>query len=246
MDIELTRLRLITEARSLARRLGIIGPLRRVVDTARRFRGKVEYEDRFNAALLSAIRSGDVVLDVGANLGLYSKKFLDLVGLEGAVYSIEPVPTCFSVLEAKCADYVNSVRFPFALGDKEAKVTMALDGDPHGATHSLVNPALQAAGKGSIDVRVLPGDQLIQEKGLRTPNVIKIDVEGFEEEVLNGLASTLQSPACRAVFVEVHFALLEAKGAKTAPLRIKKSLESLGYAVRWTDSSHLAALRASA
>ncbi|NEQ84963.1 MAG: FkbM family methyltransferase [Moorea sp. SIO2I5] len=41
------------------------------------------------------------------------------------------------------------------------------------------------------------------------PNILKIDVEGFEIEVLKGMQTVLASSTLRAVFIEVHFKLLE-------------------------------------
>ncbi|MEB3310423.1 MAG: FkbM family methyltransferase [Snowella sp.] len=51
-----------------------------------------KYEDRFQQELLRFVGEGDVVWDIGANIGLYTQQFLDKVGINGQVIAIEPSP----------------------------------------------------------------------------------------------------------------------------------------------------------
>ncbi len=89
-------------------------------------------------------------------------------------------------------------------------------------------------------VTIYRGDTICERMG-RAPNVIKIDVESFEEEVLKGLDRTLTRPELRSVLVEVHFAQLEQRGQMYAPARIEELLRGKGFKVVWLDPSHLAA-----
>ncbi len=73
--------------------------------------------------------------------------------------------------------------------------------------------------------------------------MIKVDVEGFEEEVLQGMGEMLTSPELRSVLVEVHFMKLELRGKATAPVRIEKLLRDKGFKTNWVDASHLFASR---
>src|SRR5208337_2172509 len=81
----------------------------------------------------------------------------------------------------------------------------------------------------SSPVRIIRGDEY---DGPR-PNVMKIDVEGFEEEVLTGMPRVLADPRLRAIFLEVHFALLEQRGKTTAPLRIERTLREYKFRTKW-------------
>jgi hypothetical protein len=93
---------------------------------------------------------------------------------------------------------------------------------------------------GSISVQIFAGDDF----GGRCPNVIKIDVEGFEEEVLTGMPRVLANQGLRAIFLEVHFALLEQRGKPTAPIRIQQKLRDCGFTIKWLRSrSHLQGTR---
>jgi FkbM family methyltransferase len=233
---------LVTEARSVARRFGLIGPLGTIRRRVERALGKVDYEARFNEALTSALRPGDVVWDVGANVGVYTSTFAELVGSSGIVCSFEPVPSCFAELERRTRAMPNVRCFAMALGDREMTAPIWTSDDPFGVTNSLVQGAAKADGR-TVSVPVRAGDALVGAHLVPAPNVLKIDVEGFEEEVLTGLTKTLERPECRAVFIEVHFAILEGRGARHAPSRIKSLLGAKGFEARWTDGSHLAAER---
>ena len=73
--------------------------------------------------------------------------------------------------------------------------------------------------------------------------MLKIDVEGFEEDVLWGLREELRNSSCRAIFVEVHYGLLEQRAFLRAPDRLVSLLKDLGFRTTWVDSSHLAGNR---
>lgn len=197
------------------------------------------YEERFSQSLLEAVRPGDCVWDVGANVGLYTAWLSDRVGPGGVVYAFEPAPACFQELVELGRANVQVLNM--ALGDVEGQMPLKVERDPLGATHSLVDGAEGC--EHTVDVRVARGDDVVRELGIRLPNVIKVDVEGFEEDVIRGLVSTLSRPECRAVFCEVHFAILERRGTKHAPASIEARLKGLGYVTRWIDASHLSAVR---
>jgi len=228
-------LSMMTRARSLARKTGLL----RLASRLLALRAKA-YEARFSKALVFAVKPGDVVWDVGANLGYYTERFAARVGRPGRVVAFEPVPSCFAELQAKLGGDARVALRQEALGSASGVVPMALAADPLGATHSLVG-AGQAAGA-VAEVPLRRGDDVVA-LGVPPPTVLKIDVEGFEEEVLRGMPTLLARPACRAVFIEVHFALLEQKGTPDAPAAIVATLRDHGFNTRWLDPSHLAATR---
>lgn len=194
------------------------------------------YEDAFAEALQAELREGDVVWDVGANVGLYTKTFATIVGPTGKVVAIEPAPGCQTPLSQLASGYECVEVLNVALSD--------IDGEAFFATRlgpTSVNNQLSADGE--VVVRVARGSTIIAE-GVAEPDVVKIDVEGFEPEVLAGLRAWLAaSPRCRALFVEVHFAALEARGRRDDPLRLQEDLRDLGFATTWLDASHMAARR---
>lgn len=199
--------------------------------------GPAKYEDAFGSALLASVHNGDCVWDVGANIGFYSRLLKQRVGPAGLVCAFEPAPECYEKL---LPEQDSSLQvFNIALGQTESEMALALANDPLGTTHSLVETVVGE----KVLVQVMPGDLMLKLHGLRVPNVIKIDVEGFEEEVIAGLATTLSRKDCRAVFCEVHFGILDQRGERQAPLRIEKTLKGYGFSTRWVDASHMAAVR---
>jgi FkbM family methyltransferase len=199
-------------------------------------------EDDFARSLQSAIRPGDVVWDVGANVGLYSPVLAGWVGDQGHVYAFEPSGQNQIGLRAACADCQNVVIFPFGLSAKTHTVSFVQGTDSTGATSRVV-----AAGEklppGAEQIELRAGDELIATGAAKAPNVVKIDVEGHECDVLEGLSKTLSQPALRDIFIEVHFALLQAAGRSDVPRRIERELKARGFKVVWCDPSHLHASR---
>jgi FkbM family methyltransferase len=225
-------IQLRTYLRSISRNLGITPWL---VKVNHFIRGSSPYEDRFSRALLAAVRPGDHVWDVGANVGFYTRQISGLVGASGSVSAFEPVPACCAAI----TDYkIPNVRvFSLALGDCEGTLPMALSSDPLSTTHSLVKPSDVVTN--TIDVRVTTGDAILSTGLSPAPNVVKVDVEGYEEEVLNGMAAVISRQECRNVFVEVHFGILDSRGRRQAPSAIEQLLRRLGFKTTWLDGSHI-------
>jgi FkbM family methyltransferase len=228
----------LIRARSAARKLGLLSGLKRVHSLFSR-----GYERRFDAALLSHIEPGDVIWDVGANVGLYTEKFLARTGPEGKVVAFEPAPACFDVLSQKFKHTTNVILEPAALSSSNTTGLMRMASDPLGATHQLMDDGT-ADGGASVPVTVLTADAYV-EGSKNIPNVIKIDVEGFEYDVFQGMKTLLGEPKLRAIFCEIHFALLEKRGQAFTPIEIERLLRHARFDVKYTDSSHIQAIRSS-
>lgn len=204
--------------------------------------GRGDYEGRFQVAMLGVIRRGDVVWDVGANVGLYSKKFSDIAGSSGKVFAYEPSPANLLRLNEAVASLANVTVVPIALGEREGVVAFEQGIDPLGATSRIVD---KAAGESErqVEIQLSSGDRLVSSGAVAMPNVIKIDTEGFELEVLLGLGQTLQEKSLRVLCIEMHFGLLQERGLSNAPLDIEKLLVSSGFSLAWPDASHIIATR---
>ena len=147
--------------------------------------------------LLHLLREGDLFVDVGANVGVYT--VLAAGALGARVVSIEPVPETFGKL---CANLrVNNIVDKVAphnigLGRAEARLRFTANQDT--TNHVIEDEAWSGP---SILVPVSTLDTVLNGS---TPVLIKIDVEGWESEVLAGAAATLRSPSLLGLIVEMN------------------------------------------
>jgi FkbM family methyltransferase len=217
---------LTTKARTFARNIGLLPLLQRM-------RPRAPYEAEFGKAMLDEVRPGDVVWDVGANVGFYTQQFVAKAGPTGKVVAFEPEPSCYAILQRDCA---SAIAVNVALSDQAGEGFMEAHPQADAGTHHIVGTRTNT----SIPIKLIAGDNYQGPY----PNVVKIDVEGFEDEVLSGMPRILADRRLRAIFIEVHFALLERRGKALAPMHIERKLQALGFRISWfRDRSHLKALR---
>ena len=138
----------------------------------------------------SYIRRGDLVFDVGANAGIYTETFLEL----GAqVVAVEPNPYCCRFLQ-RLVHNRNVKIESCAVGSATGKILLQLSDNTQLSTvnqnwlNSVKRSPLHAGASwlGGIEVELTTLDRLAEKHG--TPNFIKIDVEGFDDQVLLGMS----------------------------------------------------------
>jgi FkbM family methyltransferase len=132
------------------------------------------------------------VVEVGANMGTHSVDIARACA-PGPFYAFEPQPRIFQILCANLAlnDIGNAFAYPDGCGEAEGEAVVPLvDYSQQGNFGGL---ALQAAGERGIRVRIRPLDDL----ELLVCGLLKVDVEGFEPQVLRGARRTVER--CRPV-----------------------------------------------
>lgn len=145
---------------------------------------------------------GDIVLDVGANVGYISATAASCVGESGEVHGFEPLPVCYARL-LRLQELNPNIHFKFsnvALAESEGFLPIAYNpqGDSRNAT--LV-PGKQFAE--TFQVPVIRLDEYIKAN-IQSPEriaLIKIDVEGYEYPVLKGLSTFLANTKYRPLIV---------------------------------------------
>ena len=218
--------------RSGVRALGLQVPLARLL-------GSASYEQSFHDAMMAALRPGDIVWDVGANVGLYTLQFADRAGPGAAVYAFEPSALNIASLTKAVAANPDVRVMPVALGSHDGTVRFS-DADP--AQDSL-NVSAHVVADGGVEIAMRSADSLIAAGEAEVPVFVKIDVEGHELDVIEGMTAMLADRRLETLAVEVHFQQLADRGMTSAPATIERLLRAAGFTVRWTDHSHIIASR---
>jgi len=137
--------------------------------------------------LEQALQPGDVFWDVGANIGIVSAHFAHPRHQLSSLHAFEPNPGPLKTLQSLLSTNARCTVHPFGLGDKDQAITLNLSSA--GSSVGSMSRDLQEGRQ--IKVQVRCGDAVRREVGLPAPQVMKIDVEGFEPSVFAGLAETI-------------------------------------------------------
>lgn len=225
-------------------RLRSVGRTVKINRLVERFLSSRDYEHRYKSILLDACREGDCVWDVGANIGYYSRLFSEKVGLLGYVYAFEPSQTNRAMFANNdLATYGNVLLMSYALGDRQGDVMFRQGMDAMGATSKVIDADAFQDG-GARPVKMVTASDLISSGEARFPNIIKIDVEGYELEVLRGFGNAVLNRAeLRLLGIEVHFGILRSRGKPLVPAIIEAMVKEAGFECKWCDASHLVAIR---
>src|SRR5687767_12327641 len=176
------------------------------------------YEREVQQALLSVLRRGAVLYDVGANAGFFTLLAAQLVGPKGRVIAFEPEPVNLEKLRYHVTrnSAANVTVLGAAVSDREG---IAMLGGT-GAAASLGSDV-------GVQVTTVTIDGLVGDGKIPPPDVVKIDVEGWEFPVLNGMNHTLKTFR-PVLLIEFHGALRHGIDWDTA---CRKSLIELGYLI---------------
>jgi FkbM family methyltransferase len=160
-------------------------------------------------------KQGDVVVDLGANIGRYAVIASKRIGQNGKVVAIEAHPENFQILKKniKLNRLANVVPLNYAVSSKETKIKLYTPDEELGYTmhHSIMfeylSPRFKMKTEGKYrEVNANTLDNLLQQNGIEQGQVnwIKIDVEGAEFEVLKGAHNVLSKSKDIVLIIEVH------------------------------------------
>jgi FkbM family methyltransferase len=169
-------------------------------------------EPKVEAAFLDLLHPGDVVYDLGANIGWYSLLAARAVGAEGKVFAFEPSVQNAALAEgnARQNGFDNVMVIPAAVTDEDGWMTFQHRGSLMGRlvkedslAQSERRAKRDAKVKGETIVPITRLDAWIVATDQPPPDVVKIDVEGAEAGVLRGMSETLARARPRLI-VELH------------------------------------------
>jgi len=190
------------------------------------------YEAAEIALMRRFLRARDVIVDVGANVGYLTRFFAQAVGPLGKVYAFEPNPLIFPLLKRNVAKFRQVAVFDVGLSTNEAEMPLFIPGSNH-AVASFVReyPATHVfGGQGgqlhSVAAKVVRGDEFMAKTDIdnsdrrreRRIDILKVDVEGWELNVLAGLEKTIMSSRKITIFCEYNPRAQECAGQRPREL----------------------------
>jgi len=142
------------------------------------------------------IKKGDTVVDIGANLGYFTKLYSKWVGDKGRVIAIEPVPLYNKIIRWSCRNRNNITLYPYALGKENRKVHLVTPdhfgylrtGLPH--IYDENDKKALSDYEFSFEAEMKKADELFE--GFEKIDYLKCDIEGYEEVVIPEIIHVLE------------------------------------------------------
>ncbi|MGL4324744.1 MAG: FkbM family methyltransferase [Beijerinckiaceae bacterium] len=143
------------------------------------------------AYIARLVGPGFVLIDAGANAGGYALSIAAVAPADATIIAIEPQPEMVRRLEGNCAlnDFGTVHVAPVALAAERGTVTLSIHRDDLGGTKVSAASDGPVTGK-SVDVPAVPMLDIVQDHGLTRIDVLKADVEGYEEAILTHYFTT--------------------------------------------------------
>jgi FkbM family methyltransferase len=158
-----------------------------------------EFERDDRAIFRAVVRPGDVVFDIGANIGYHLALFSSLAGEAGTVYGFEPQPMLLPNLRRTVNGLPNTRLLEYALSDEPGEVTFHI---PDHGYHMLASMGDPGVASRKVACKASRLDDLWISHEIPLPDFIKIDVEGAEPLVFRGGEQMLNRDDAPIIFFE--------------------------------------------
>jgi FkbM family methyltransferase len=190
--------------------------------------GKFEY----HYFVRDLVREGDITIDIGANMGYYTRIFAKKCGRNGHVYAVEPVSLFREILQKNVQRLSNITILPYALGEDEGAVVKmgipdGMEKHRHGLTRILESDDVESNNNHQFKAIMHTPEFLFGK--LSECNYIKCDVEGYEIYVIPLLEKT----------IEKHLPILQIETNRESRKVIIPLLKKYGYSPYDLDNKEL-------
>jgi len=187
-------------------------------------KGSLVTDGTVEQIILPLIKSGDTVIDVGANIGDHAKAYADKVGASGKVLAFEPYLPAYACLLFNLRDTPQATAYYMALSFASGHVSIDANTLNTGASHI-------STGQNETFIQC----ETIDSFKLSKCDFIKIDAEGFEPKIILGAEKTIEKLKPK-LFIEINKGALARYGFNQND--IIKPLESFGYHYQFIDPNH--------
>lgn len=189
------------------------------------------YENYEMEIFRSFCNVGATVVDIGANVGLYTVTAAVRVGKTGSVIAIEPHPESYRYLVKTVAEngLVQVKSFEVAAGDSPRTVSLFAT-EENQADSRIYNGGGR---RQETTTQMTTVDHLLADNGISTVDVIKMDIQGAEALALHGMRRTLANNPNIVIFTEFWPWGIEQTGQ--SPLSFLRNLQEFGFRFRTID-----------
>jgi len=169
---------------------------------------------------------GMIIAEIGANIGYYALLEASIIGEKGKIYAIEPFPLNFDILKKNIKlNSFDKIIEPYnlAISNYSGKEKLYIT-----SKHNLCN-MLATESSEFIEIKTETLDDFIKNK--QKPNLIRMDIEGYEYYVIEGMKNTMKQCNPCKIFIEIHPYQMNQKG-----LDFKKPIKTifeLGFKPRY-------------
>jgi FkbM family methyltransferase len=200
------------------------------------------HEKNCTEFLKFVIQPGWKVLDIGANIGYYTCLEAELVRNEGFVWAVEPVPENFACLQENIKKYnfSNTKVFRLAMGFENTLIKMWTSEIYSNAGTAVkeeemeywyIDEFINTKSKKEIIVEQMCIDDFRELYEIPIPDLIRMDVEGYEIDILSGAQKTLaEMPEGSHLFLELHPLIFKDRADMVALI---KNLYQHGFVITW-------------
>lgn len=192
------------------------------------------YESFETELVKKIVKKGNIVLDIGANIGYYTLVFSKLVDVEGKVFAFEPELENFRLLEKNVLlnKYSNVILENVALSNKNGTAKLYLSEERNGMHRIYPSHFCQEK---YLEVDMISLDDYFKNKTLNKEiSFIKIDVEGSEFGVLQGMKNLLEKNKHLKILIEFNPSGIKEFGAN--PKDVLNLLQQYGFKIYIVDT----------
>ncbi len=194
-----------------------------------------QFLDQSHQTLMSLVKKDAVVLDIGTNYGTTILQFAQLVGEAGFCFGFEPDPINFRICQEnlKLNPFKNIHVDNCGLGHEAGTFELVVDTASNRGGNRI---GIDSTGKETHQVSVVLLDDWVKSKQLTRIDLMKIDVEGYEMNVLKGAKEMLQQFK-PILFIELDDSNLKLQGSSSKEL--VSFLTFLGYGIQHAENKQV-------
>lgn len=150
------------------------------------------FEEDITDQFVKTLKKGDIVFDIGANIGIYSVLAGKIVGERGLVYSFEPANNAYEILNSNIdLNLLRNIK-AYKLGVSESSGQVTFNKCEDDAYNSIGNKPMKEI-KEVVTIQTTSIDEFVKNNNIKRIDVIKVDTEGAEYLIFKGGMQTLKA-----------------------------------------------------